>query len=74
MCVPFRERSRRQRVLMAIANIALLFGIALPGGMHSMARLHPDVLDAVRGLLLGLSIGMNLMILRLGKRVVNKAS
>jgi hypothetical protein len=75
MCIPIRERSRKQRGLIAIANLALCLGVALPYGFRPTG-LNPHWLDAARGLLFGVSIGTNLMILRFGKRtrVVNKTS
>lgn len=67
MCVPVWQRSRKKRLLLAVANVCLFSGIALGMVMHPASALGKNWLEGSRGLLMGLSIGMNLMVLRFGR-------
>ncbi len=48
---------------MGIGNFALAAGLALPYVLHPASVTHKDWMDGVKGLLLGVSIGLNLMLL-----------
>lgn len=64
MCIPIHQRRLRERVLFAVANLALAAGIGLPYLIHAASTSKADWLDASRGLLIGLSISMNLLLVR----------
>ena len=66
MCIAIGKRRRKERILLVIANLALCAGIAFQYRFHFAHA--EDWLDGVRGLLLGISIGINLMLLRRGRR------
>jgi len=66
MCVPIWKRSARERVWLGIANLCLFCGLAAGVVFHPASTLAKDWLDGVRGLLLGVSIGMNLFVLKFG--------
>lgn len=68
MCIPIQERSRKQRVWMAVANLALVAGIVSAYAFHPASALGKDWLDALRGLFFGVSIGINLWVLRFARR------
>ena len=68
MCIPYHQRARRERILMAIASVALCAGIALPYAVHPASGLNQDWFNGVRGLLFGISIGVNLFVARFGGR------
>lgn len=53
---------------MAVANLALSIGLVLPYFIHPAGQRSADWLDGIRGLLIGVSIGMNLSIIRFGRR------
>jgi len=64
MCVPYRHRDPRSRVLMIAANLSLVAGVLL----LDLARHQPGPtrgwLDALTGLFMGLSIAANLLAAR----------
>lgn len=68
MCMPILRRSRRQRILMALANLALAVGIASPYLIHPARTMTRNWFDATRGLLLGFSIATNLYLVRFARR------
>jgi hypothetical protein len=68
MCIPLRQRSRRDRILMGIANFALAFGAGLPHLIHRIPGIEMDVVDALCGFLLGFSICMNFSLNRQARR------
>jgi hypothetical protein len=68
MCIPIHERSRRDRILLSLAAFALAAGTGLPHLIHSSSALNEDWIDALRGLLMGVSIGMNLMLIAKKRR------
>ncbi len=67
MCIPIQRRSRRDRVLVAVANFALFAGIALSYAVHSLGTIEKNWLEALRGFLIGLSVGINLLVIRFGR-------
>jgi hypothetical protein len=62
MCIPIQERSKKERVLFGIANLALSLGLALPYVVHASGAVSKDWMDGARGLLIGVSIPLNLML------------
>jgi hypothetical protein len=60
-------KSQNVRWMMVIANFSLFAGLAVRNlSQHWMP--HRDWVDGIFGLMLGVSIGLNLMALRLKKR------
>ncbi len=72
MCIPLRERSRKDRVLFGIANIALCIGIVLPYLVKAASETERNWVHGVTGMLLGISIGINLFGLRFARRCSQK--
>ncbi len=68
MCIPLHQGSKRDRILMALAGIALSAGIALPYLLHPSGAAGKNWFEAVRGLLMGISIGLNLFMIRFARR------
>jgi hypothetical protein len=62
MCMPIHQRDVRTRALFVLANLSLSAGIALPHLVHATTPSNLDWLDASRGLLIGISHGMNLLL------------
>ena len=59
-----KDRKTVIRIGMACLAIAMIW----PRFVHATFNLGPDVIDATRGLLLGLAIGFNLWAVRLASR------
>ncbi|HEY6489110.1 MAG: hypothetical protein WCC26_19950 [Terracidiphilus sp.] len=53
---------------MVVANLSLVAGIVLPYAFHPASGLGKDWLEALRGLFIGVSIGVNLLVLRFARR------
>ncbi len=68
MCIAHATSSRRSRWLRATANLALVAGLLLWNFSPKTTLASHDWIDALMGLLMGLSIGMNLMLLFLARR------
>ena len=68
MCTSVRKRSFKHRILMAVANLALCIGLVLPYFIHPAGQRGANWLHGIRGLLIGMSIGMNLFIIRFSRR------
>lgn len=68
MCISVGKRSLKNRILMAVANLALSIGLVLPYFIHPAGQRGADWLHGIRGLLIGMSIGMNLSIIRSRRR------
>jgi len=66
MCLPDRRQSPRNilRIGMALLAVALV----AQRFVHPAPGLGEDAADAIRGLLMGLSIGLNLWAVRLASR------
>jgi hypothetical protein len=54
--------SNKPRMLMMIGMTCLVIS-SLPSFIHVATKLHPDAVDFARGMLIGLSIGFNLLAL-----------
>jgi len=67
-----RQLDRRTRRLMAAGNLALAIGLILFGFVHPGGVLEQNCLHAVAGMLLGVSIGINLFALRFARRCREK--
>ena len=57
----FRNLQRKTQIMIRIGMLCLLISIIWPRFVHLSFNLGPDLIDAVRGFLLGISIGMNLL-------------
>ncbi len=68
MCVPLRQRSRNDCILMGVANLALAFGIGLPHFIHSLRGIQLNLVHAFCGFLMGFSICLNLSLIRRARR------
>ena len=68
MCIPLHQRSRRDLILMGIANFTLAFGAGLPHFIHRVPGIERDVVDAICGFLLGFSICVNFSLNRQARR------
>jgi hypothetical protein len=68
MCILVGKQSWKGRSLRAVANIALCIGLVLPYFIHPAGQRSADWLDGIRGLLIGMSLAMNLFIIRFGRR------
>jgi hypothetical protein len=70
MCNPLCQRSRKDFILMGIANLALAFGVGLPYFIHPARGTQLDLVDALRGLLMGFSICINFSLIRKARSAV----
>lgn len=68
MYIRVQQRSRRQRMWMIVANLSLVAGVILPYAFHPASGPGKDWFEAVRGLFFGVSMGINLMVLRFARR------
>lgn len=68
MCVSAWQLSRKNRLWVMVANLCLCAGIALGAVTHPAGQAARNWTDGVRGLLVGLSIGMNLMVVVRARR------
>ena len=64
MCIPMSQRDRRARTKMMIGNFALVAGMLLSMFISSLHTHNRAWLDAIMGLLFGVSICANLMAVR----------
>lgn len=68
MCVPLRQRDPKLKYLMVLANLCLVAGIGALNFTHVAGKPHQNSVDAFCGLLMGVSIGINLVCLRMSRR------
>ncbi len=71
MCIPVQPLDRKGRLLLFIANISLVIGLLLWNFREYVWASNPvarDLLHAVCGFLLGLSITINLRMVMLNRR------
>jgi hypothetical protein len=72
MCIGNGRLDRRTRRLVAGGNLAMAIGLVLFNFVHVGSALAQDCLHAVSGMLLGISIGINLFALRFARRCGEK--
>ena len=68
MCVPLKEQDKKIRYLMVVANLCLAAGLLAMNFVRAGGKPYPKWPDAVCGMLIGASIGINLLCLRLRRR------
>jgi hypothetical protein len=73
MCIPNRQLNPKARRNRAIANASLVAGLLLWNSVrwnwiHPSSQIELNYLDAMCGLLMGISIGINLFVLRSARR------
>jgi hypothetical protein len=68
MCIPIDQLDPKSRHMRAMGNIALIIGLLLWLLFHPSGQIERNWLHFVCGLLLGLSICINLFGLRLARR------
>jgi hypothetical protein len=61
----FRNRQKEPVTMIRIGMACLLISLIWPRFVHLTFNLGPDLIDGVRGLLFGISIGLNLWAVRL---------
>ncbi len=64
----FPNRLKQPQALMSIGMLFLVIALAWPRYIHLNGGLGPGWIDGVRGMLFGVSIGINLMSVRLAGR------
>jgi len=64
----FRNRIKKPAGLIPVAMMCLVVGILWPNFFHPTTQLWKNWSEGLRGLLFGLSIGINLMAVRLAAR------
>jgi hypothetical protein len=65
----FRNQTKDPRQIMMMGMLFLVLGLAWPRFLPVTGNLGPDAIDGVRGVLMGLAIGLNLWAARLGGRL-----
>jgi hypothetical protein len=60
MCIPHRQLDPRTRARVVIANLALFIGLILWLFVHPASAIGRDVIHFASGILIGLSIMINL--------------
>jgi len=65
---PYWKRDRKSRWLFAIANLSLAVGLMLRVLVQPASGLARNWMDGLCGLLLGISIGMNVMLVIKARR------
>ena len=68
MCEPFYQRDHKARRLMVIGNLSLVAAILCGHFIRPTGVTARDWSDCLSGLLFGISISINLMVLRRGRR------
>jgi hypothetical protein len=68
MCLPYRQRDPRTRVLMIAANLSLVAGVLLLDLARHQPSPTPGWLDALTGFFMGFSIAANLFVARSARR------
>jgi len=68
MCIPTQQSAGKTRRIRVIANTSLVIGIVLIHFVHPTSQLARDLSHGIGGLLIGLSIGLNLLGLRCARR------
>jgi uncharacterized membrane protein SirB2 len=68
MCIPYRQLDLKARRQMVIGNLALAVGLVLINCTHPSSQSAQYLTQGVGGLLLGISIGVNLCACRCRSR------
>jgi len=68
MCFPNRWLDSKSKRIIPIANLCLVAGLLLLTFVHPSSQISGNWLHGVSGVLLGISISMNLFGLRLARR------
>lgn len=68
MCIPIHQLDIKTRRRMVLGNICLVIGLLLWLFVHPSGQIERDWVQGFSGLLLGISIGINLFGLRLARR------
>lgn len=68
MCIPIHQLDSKTRRRMALGNISLVIGLLLWLFVHPSGQIERNWVQGLSGLLLGISIGINLFGLRLARR------
>ena len=68
MCVPYSQQDPQSRRLMVIGNLCLVAGLLLWNFAHPATQIEKNCLHALTGLLMGISIAINLYVLRFARR------
>ena len=66
MCLAARNLTPKSRRFLAIGNLCLAAGLLMSVFDKDLGQHHAAIYDALRGLLIGLSIAFNLSALRMG--------
>lgn len=64
----FRNRMKNPKTMMLLGMLCLAMANVWPRFLHLGASLGPDWIDAIRGVLFGLGIGLSLMAAKLNGR------
>jgi len=62
----FRNSEKNPQAMMMVGMASLAIALAWPRFLPVTAGLGPDAIDGLRGVLIGVSIGLNLWAARLG--------
>ncbi|MGC2636709.1 MAG: hypothetical protein WA294_06000 [Acidobacteriaceae bacterium] len=73
MCLSADPSNRRERLLLTLGSLCLAVSLG-SRSMNLTFGLHPDALDFLRGLLLGVSIAFNFQAVLLRKRRNRRAA
>ena len=69
MCLPYHLRDPKTRFLMVIGNLSLVAAILMLKFFRPSTGAAQEWTDGLSGLLFGISIGINLMAIRSGRRL-----
>jgi hypothetical protein len=68
MCVPYNQRDPKARRLIVIGNLSLMAALLFWQFARPSGATAREWSDGLCGLLFGISIGINLLVLRSGRR------
>lgn len=68
MCLTRRKLTPKARLFLVIGNLCLSAGLLLGIFARDLGPRHPNLFDALRGLLLGIAIALNFGALVLARR------
>jgi hypothetical protein len=67
MCLRYRTLDPKSKRLFMLGNLCLVIAIVAQYLYHPAGQVEKNVLDGVRGLLYGISIGINFFVIRRGQ-------